>query len=167
MFFRIFRPFSRFSSSRVTPQGSIPDVSDPCFWEEESRPIPNTGDSVLHVVTQENQHINWERSHEKVTLVGEVAGGVREMSIGIGRATHFLLKTTTVVEEKVDYRVLEQFHYVVVMQETLRQFFLSKLRDGTPMMIVAGINYRFREDKENLNVKFIPLLFLETFTFIA
>ena len=170
MFFKIFRPLSRlsrFSSSRIVTQRRKPDISDPCFWEEESRPIPNAGDSVLHVVTQDNQHINWERSHERVILAGEVVREACEMSIGMGRATYFILKTTTVIEEETDYRVLEQFHYVVVMQETLRHYFLLKLRPGLPMEVVAGINYRQQADKDNFSIIFIPLLFLESFTFLA
>ena len=167
MFFKIVRPLSllsRFSLPPVRPQGGIPDISDPRFWEEESRPIPNTPDSVLHVVTQNNQHINWERSHEKVTLIGEVVGQACEMPVGLGRGTHFILKTSTVIEEKLDYRVLEQFHYMVVMQETLRQLFMAKLYPGLPLMVVAGINYRSKED--NMNIRLIPILFLESFHFL-
>ena len=156
---------------KATRLGIVADITQSQFWEEETRPIPNVSDSVLHVVTQANEHMNWERCHHKVKLIGVVEVGASRVRIGMGHAVQFTLKTHTILEGEGkgkgkgegDYEVLEDLHEIVIMQEMTRRLALTTLRPGVPVLIVAGIHYRIYNNKNSVSSYIKSHLFLEHF----
>ena len=148
---------------KATRLPKVADITNAQFWEEDTRPIPNVSDSVVHVVTQDNEHINWERSHHKVKLVGVVQNAAKWMNIGVGRAIHFTLDTTTVVEQEEGYMLLNDSHHILVMQETVRKLALKYLRPGVAVIVVGGIHYRMHSPQRGFNTLILPHLYLEQF----
>ena len=148
---------------KATRLPKVADITNAQFWEEDTRPIPNVSDSVVHVVTQDNEHINWERSHHKVKLVGVVQNAARRIGFGLGQAVQFTLKTSTVLEQEGGYLVLEDLHEVVVLQEMTRRVALFCLRPGVSVLVVASVHSRLNHDRGSVFSYIKSNLFLEHF----
>ena len=152
---------------KATRPGIVADITQSQFWEEETRPIPNMSDSVLHVVTQANEHMNWERCHHKVKLIGVVEVGASWIHVGVGRALHFTLETRTIIEEEEGYLLFKDLHHILIMQETTRQLALRFLKPGVPVMVVAGVHYRMHSPPKGFNTLIMPHLYLEQFDILS
>ena len=148
---------------KATRHQKVADITDPLFWEEDTRPIPNEPDTDVHVVTQDNKYINWERCLNKIRLMGVVHEDPRRMGFALGYPVHFKLRTHTVLEHEGGYVAQEDIHEVIIVPEMLRHVALLRLRTGDKLVITASVYYRFYYSKNSLSGYILTQLFLESF----
>ena len=158
------RPLVRWKATR---HQKVADITDARFWEDETRPIPNVSDSVVHVVTQDNQHINWERSLHKVKLMGVVETAASWIKVGGGGALHFELNTTSIIEETDGYLIQRNVHHILIMQETIRMLALRNLKRGVAVIVIGAVHYRIHSPFVGVSSVVLPHIYLEQFEILA